>query len=369
MEPVTLTAEGLTLRPPEDGDLPELASAMTDPDVLRWTLVPADWEKRFPANFASVALRQWHDDGNYRWVITDGERVLGMVNLTPKRHGVMEIAYWTSPWARGGGVAERAARAVITWAFDVVGCPRVEWDAIVGNHASRLLALKLGFTMTGRQRASLDQRGERRDTWTGDLLPGELRATPPPRYDVARARAVAFGGEQPVLETSVPGLRLRPMLEEDTDALVRMCGDAEAQQWITTPVPYERSHAEWYLGFGRRSWLEGAGPVWILADAEGACGTIDLRVESADVGFHTAFWARGRGYMTAALEAVCAYGFDVLLMDRIAWKAYVGNEGSRRVAEKAGFVFEGTLRQSIAHRGGEMRDAWLAARLKQDPSR
>lgn len=366
MEPVTLSADGLTLRPPIDDDLPELSTAMIDPEVMRWTLVPREWETRFPANFASVALRQWHDDVNYRWTITDGERVQGMVNLTPKRHGNMEIAFWTSPWARGAGVAERAARAVITWAFDVAGCTRVEWDAIVGNHASRLLALKLGFTMIGRPRSALDQRGTRRDTWAGDLLPGELRDSPPPGYDAERARAVAFSGEQPVLETSIPGLRLRPMTEEDVDPMVRMCHDTEAQKWVSTPVPYKRSDAEWYLGFGRRSWSEGVGPVWILVDDEGACGTIDLRMKGSDVGFHTAFWARGKGYMTAALEAVCAYGFDVLLMERIVWKAYVGNEGSRRVAEKAGFVFEGTMRRAITHRGGELRDAWQAARLKED---
>ncbi|MFD0594413.1 GNAT family N-acetyltransferase [Catellatospora coxensis] len=108
----------------------------------------------------------------------------------------------------------------------------------------------------------------------------------------------------------------------------------------------------------------------MLADADDAyVGQIDLRVSGdpqvADVGFLTAPDARGHGYMSAALRAVAEWGIRELGLARVEWKAYVGNDGSRRVAEKAGFRYEGVQRSGCSHRG-ERRDAWTAAMVRED---
>ncbi|HEX5540734.1 MAG TPA: GNAT family protein [Micromonospora sp.] len=87
----------------------------------------------------------------------------------------------------------------------------------------------------------------------------------------------------------------------------------------------------------------------------------------ADVGFFTAPEARGRGYGPAALAAVCRWGFTALRLARIEWRANVGNTASRRMAEKAGFVFEGTARSALNHRGRRV-DAWVGALLATDPA-
>jgi RimJ/RimL family protein N-acetyltransferase len=85
----------------------------------------------------------------------------------------------------------------------------------------------------------------------------------------------------------------------------------------------------------------------------------------ADVGFLVAPRARGRGYAPAALRALCDWGFQALGLERIEWRAYVGNDASHRVAQKAGFRVEGTVRAGIPHRG-ERRDCWLGAILASD---
>ncbi|MEV0648993.1 GNAT family N-acetyltransferase [Phytomonospora sp. NPDC050363] len=372
MEPVTLIADDITLRPAKDADFPALAAAMADRDIFRWTLVPANFGEIKWDDYLQTVRKQWRNDGVYRWFVVDtqSDELLGMVGFLVQRHETLEIVYWTTAAARGRGVTERACRVAIGWAFDAADARRVSWDAIIGNHFSRLLALKLGFTMTGKSRSALDQRGERVDLWTGELLPGELRDSPPPGYPVMRARALAFMEEQPVLSTSLPELTLRPMAERDLDGIVEACQDAEAIRWTTIPQPYFREHAEGFLDIVRRGWVEGVNAVWVLADGDDAyCGTIDLRLGEnlrvAEVGYATAAWARGKGYMTAALKALTAYGFDVLGCERITWKAYVGNDASRRVAEKAGFTVEGVLRAEQSHRG-EPRDCWLASRLRTD---
>lgn len=99
-------------------------------------------------------------------------------------------------------------------------------------------------------------------------------------------------------------------------------------------------------------------------------GTLDLRLSPADplvadVGFVTAPTARGRGYLPAALVALSAWGFSTLGLARIEWKANVGNTASRRAAEKAGFLIEGTARGGVQHRG-ERVDVWVGALLAKD---
>ena len=84
------------------------------------------------------------------------------------------------------------------------------------------------------------------------------------------------------------------------------------------------------------------------------------------MGFVVPPHARGRGYAPAALAAVCRVGFHRARPERIEWRANVGNDASRRVAEKAGFTFEGTDRGLRSTTAGERVDAWVGALLASD---
>jgi RimJ/RimL family protein N-acetyltransferase len=69
--------------------------------------------------------------------------------------------------------------------------------------------------------------------------------------------------------------------------------------------------------------------------------------------------------MTDAARLVCRFAFEVLGLQRVEWWARVGNEGSRRVAEKLGFTMEGTCRARLLHRG-ERVDGWVGGLLPGD---
>ncbi|MGQ5263724.1 GNAT family N-acetyltransferase [Micromonospora sp. ZYX-F-536] len=381
MEPVEIIEDGVLLRPWREADTDAVYRACQDPDIQRWTTVPRPYLPEHAHGFVTeVSGRAWADGTGAPFAVCDPAtgQLLGSCGLVSiDDAGTAVIGYWTAPWARGRGVTVRAARAVARWSFDTLGLRRLIWQAEVGNHASRLVALRAGFRIDGRLRMVDGTPNGGADGWIGSLLPGEVpepgSTGPAGAGTLAARRAAVFGRPQPTLfATARSGeLRLRPMEEQDLDAVVETCRDPETIRWTTVPDPYERADAQWYRGFSQEAWARGDAACFVIADPDDRyAGSIDLRLSPADplladVGFMTAPAARGRGHMPAALAALSAWGITTLGLARIEWKANVGNTSSRRVAEKAGFAFEGTARGGVQHRG-ERVDVWVAALLAKD---
>lgn len=76
-------------------------------------------------------------------------------------------------------------------------------------------------------------------------------------------------------------------------------------------------------------------------------------------GAHIGYWIdknyAGRGYTTEAVELMTAFGFDGLGLHRIEINIRPENAASIRVAEKAGYIFEGD-RPKFLHIAGGWRD-------------
>ncbi|WP_319379482.1 GNAT family N-acetyltransferase [uncultured Methanocorpusculum sp.] len=66
------------------------------------------------------------------------------------------------------------------------------------------------------------------------------------------------------------------------------------------------------------------------------------------------FW--GKGFMTEAAKAVVAFGFGTMHLDLISATCYPFNTQSRRVLEKLGFRYEGTLAQAEKRYDGQILD-------------
>jgi len=170
-------------------------------------------------------------------------------------------------------------------------------------------------------------------------------------------------------------LLLRAPEDRDTTDIVTACQDAQLQRYIPVPVPYLREHAESWIAQAAPMWAERAELRWAVTDAapggtERFLGVISLHPEGdgmREIGYWTTPWARRRGYTTGAVRLVCRFGLGPLGLARIEWLAAVGNEGSRRVALKAGFVMEGVLRSRLVVRDVR-HDAWIAGLLPGDLS-
>ncbi|MDP9816143.1 GNAT family N-acetyltransferase [Spirilliplanes yamanashiensis] len=372
MEPVELHADDLTLRPWRPADADAVFKACQDPDIQRWVGLPAPYLREHAEHFTGrISPAAWADGtGAPFGVFADGQLVasVGVISVDRLLNSA-EVGFWTAPWARGGNVAARATLALARWALDEVGFARLVWQAQLGNHASRLVALRAGFTISGELAlaAPPDRRG-RPGGWIGSLLPGRVPAAPVELPEGVRRRARLFGSAQPVLDAGT--VRLRPLTGADVPGLVATCRDPLTVTWTTVPDPYRDTDAEWFVReHAADVWARGTGAVLALDDGDLA-GVIELRVSPgdpavADVGFMTAPRARGRGLMPAALRSLARWGLRDVGLDRVEWRAGVGNDASRRVAEKAGFRLEGVARGGIGHRG-ERRDAWVGALLPGD---
>lgn len=421
MDQPEIVEDGLRLRPWRAGDAGDVHRACQDPDIQRWTRVPTPYLPERAASFVTgIAPQGWAAGTAAHFAVCDvaSGALLGSCGLVSIDRGLRsaEVGYWTAPWARGRGVAVHATRALSRWAFAALDLRRLVWQAELGNHASRLVALRTGFRVEGRLRLAGTSPGGGPDAWVGSLLPTDLDPAPghdadhgpghgidpdpgvapgaggagPDGVGVARVgtagagagrpgsiearRAAVFGRPQPILP-AVAGdtaLRLRPLAERDTDAVVAAGRDPETVRWTSVPDPYQRPHARSFIHeYAPQRWAGGDGAVFAIATPDDEyAGIIELRLAAgnphlADLGFAVAPAARGRGYCPAGLRAVCRWGFTALGLTRIEWRANVGNTASRRAAEKAGFVMEGTARQAIDQRGVPV-DAWVGALLPAD---
>lgn len=76
-------------------------------------------------------------------------------------------------------------------------------------------------------------------------------------------------------------------------------------------------------------------------------------------GGHIGYWIdknnANKGFTTAAVEILTMYAFDVIELHRIEINVRPENGASRRVAEKAGYVYEGE-RLRYLHIDGDWRD-------------
>jgi RimJ/RimL family protein N-acetyltransferase len=181
MEPTTLSTERLLLRPMGPGDADAVYAACQDPEIARWTSVPSPYTRELAADFVGkINPTGWREDTMYNFGVftRDGGALVSSMGLLRLRQPAApvrqaELGYWTAKEHRGKGYTAEAARAVCTWAFDVLGVERIEWIAEAGNEGSRAVALKLGFVLEGTVRAKIIHEGTLRDAWSGSLLPSD----------------------------------------------------------------------------------------------------------------------------------------------------------------------------------------------------
>lgn len=158
----------------------------------------------------------------------------------------------------------------------------------------------------------------------------------------------------------------------DLDDIARYCADPVFEDYMSTPWPYARPHAEYFVDeFVPRGWADGTEWTWAIRAGAGEplLGVVGVRLGSGMVGYWLGAPHRGEGVMPEALAAVIGAVFARTDLDRVRWECVVGNRASLRVAQKAGFRFTGEGTGIIPARDGSLTTAWTAELLRtEDPS-
>jgi RimJ/RimL family protein N-acetyltransferase len=180
-------------------------------------------------------------------------------------------------------------------------------------------------------------------------------------------------GSVPGVELMTASLVLRPPLAEDARDALAMLDDPEVKRWNPAgDVTDVASARAWCLRGG--DWSEGTHVTWHAVDRSSGrlvanCSVFEIDREhlTAKIGYRVAPWHRRRGAGTEAVLAVAGWSFAELGLARIQLEHSVGNAGSCRVAVKAGFVLEGTLRSAYLDSLGVRHDEHVHGRLAADP--
>jgi RimJ/RimL family protein N-acetyltransferase len=147
---------------------------------------------------------------------------------------------------------------------------------------------------------------------------------------------------------------LRQWEPADIPAIAAACADEEIARWLDmVPHPYTEADARWYVEQCEEGWRDGTGSSFAIVDVVtgevvGSIGArhVDPEQGVTEVGYWVRSDARGRGVAQRALRLISGWLLDDLGRARVQLRADVENAPSRRVAEGAGFVEEGTLRSS-----------------------
>ena len=174
---------------------------------------------------------------------------------------------------------------------------------------------------------------------------------------------------QPVLR-GAGGLVLRPWEPADAPVVLEAYQDPAIRRWNLRRFGSLAEAGAWIVQWDRQ-WQAERDGCWAVADGDGSVlGRVALRgIRLADGVADCTYWvlpaARGRGVATGATVAVARWALHELGLHRLELQHSTANPASCRVAAKAGFAPEGTLRSAMLHPDG-WHDMHLHARVAGD---
>jgi RimJ/RimL family protein N-acetyltransferase len=164
-----LVTKRLTLRPPLEVDLDDIAEFIGNPNVSRMLArVPYPYFRKDAKEWVEHATANVEAGQDMAFTI-HRERLIGGITLEGFDDGVPELGYWLAEPAWGKGYATEAAAAVLAHAFTTRQVEKVMSSAFKENLASLNIQQKLGFKLNGEKSIWSLARGEMVEAWTTGL--------------------------------------------------------------------------------------------------------------------------------------------------------------------------------------------------------
>lgn len=171
-------------------------------------------------------------------------------------------------------------------------------------------------------------------------------------------------------ELIADGLCIRPLRLNDAPALALAAREsvATAGRWLPwCHGEFELADAESWVRDCADERLAGSGDHMGIFEADGGAylggvciNRIDRELNFANLGFWVRQSRQRERIATRAVRIMAAYGFGTLGLTRLEIVAEEGNDGCRRVAERAGAAFEGVFQHQLILRGTVLPAAMYA---------
>lgn len=166
-------------------------------------------------------------------------------------------------------------------------------------------------------------------------------------------------------------VQLRPWKLEDRKVVAALC-DTVDRRFLSDrlPSPYTEADADSWLHYVEQH--DGKDGLFraILADGV-VVGMIsveqkqDVYRKDAELGYSLATNRWSKGLMTEAVRQFCPLAFAALEIVRITGMVYEENVASRKVLEKNGFVWEGTMQKAVI-KAGRLQNLCIYGKLKAE---
>jgi RimJ/RimL family protein N-acetyltransferase len=178
-----------------------------------------------------------------------------------------------------------------------------------------------------------------------------------------------------MLTVSAPRVHVRPLTAADAEDVAGIFADKLTQRWLPFPPDFDVAEGRaWCTDLAAERRDSGAGDHYgaVRREDDRLVGCLwtkrtDWGGRVTEISYAVAPHARGFGL---AAEAVDALAIALILehgFQRVELRVAPGNTASRRVAEKAGFTYEGLLRNAgYVHSGRVDLEVWsfVAADLR-----
>jgi RimJ/RimL family protein N-acetyltransferase len=167
---------------------------------------------------------------------------------------------------------------------------------------------------------------------------------------------------------------LRPWERRDVPAVTAACQDPEIPRWTVVPHNYTERHARDFINGTAADLSAGRELALAIVDTDdgvlGALGisNFDWANLKAEIGYWTVAEHRRRGIGARGTRLLAEWALTKLGLERLELLANPRNEASQRLAERAGFTREGTLRL-YRRRHGVREDLVMFSMLVEDLER
>lgn len=169
---LALATERLTLRPLAESDVDAIFAIARDPEFPRFMTWDAHGDRADTVAFVGDTRAELARGTGVTWAVLKDGAFAGQIALTgiqwqmgAWRRDRAEIGYWIAPAHQRQGYAVEATRAVMQFAFEVLGLHKVTIGCLPENEPSRKVIEQSGFRYSHR----VDEDVYRHGRWYSHL--------------------------------------------------------------------------------------------------------------------------------------------------------------------------------------------------------